>query len=88
MKLIAMSKEVDEKKFGLCKSTNPNYVQLLMDVGNWRKENPNEKFPKPQSFASLFPRWQSFTTDIFRYCYNSAIGTFDKKKDGELENSS
>lgn len=86
MKLIAMSKKAstDEDKFGLCKSTNPNWVQLTMDLDNWRKENPDEDFPKPQSFASLLPRWQSFSSDNFRYRYNNALKTFEKKgKDGK-----
>lgn len=69
----------DSDKFGLCKSTNPNWVQLTMDLDTWRKENPDEDFPKPQSFASLLPRWQSFPADNFRYRYNNALKIFEKK---------
>lgn len=75
----------NKHEFGLCKSTNHNWNQLLSDIRDWQSKNPNAAgFVKPRKFASFYPQWDEILTEKFRYSYGKAckevIGTSKQSK--------
>jgi hypothetical protein len=75
----------NKQEFGLCKSTNHNWNQLLSDIRDWQSKNPTAAtFVKPRRFATFYPQWDEIITDKFRYSYGKAckeiIGTSKQSK--------
>jgi hypothetical protein len=57
----------------VARDINPDWVRLKQDMISWKRLNSaEEKFPPPQKFADLYPRFKKFETVLFSNKYRAA----------------